>query len=932
MEGLFLKVLSMSATAAVVILLVLLARLPLRKAPKVFSHALWAVVLFRLLCPFSFESAFSVLPAVQSQPTADGQRVAYVYTGVAVVNNPVNDYLSGHPYPADLLEVPAPGADTAKGSAAVDWMTAAAGVWLAGAAILLGYSLISLLILRRRLVGSVPLEGEKNVRLADHIPSPFVLGLFQPKIYLPSGLPEGERDYILLHERTHIRRFDHVFRALAWLALAIHWFNPLVWLAFRLAGKDMEMSCDEEVLRKMGRDVRADYSSSLLRLSTGKRLPAGPLAFGDGDPTSRIKNVLSYKKPALWVIVIALIGVVCAGVALATDRGRDPDDGTELAFTLMQLDAGRPYVHMSGTVLGHTVEDTTWWPPYGSGEDLYVGYRGLMMEYTFEGKGNQAFAWWADESRTSVTVSTEASVMAVSMPLDWWEFTVDLSGRQGVVTSMETKGRRGMLSDPLMTIPEAISDEEAVEVARIAAKLMTAAEDWYLQQPVLSTDLAANLTFSLDETDGELGPVVRMDGTVGDVTLPRGAFWYPNGLWKEQQPGGELSMVYPAFTDGIEGHVTAWWADESRTSVTLSTHMMAMLSSYLPTGYWIVTVNLDNGTLTELTQSNLTTVVGNEDAEVRLYPSSISVKKAAEAARVAAKLMTAAEDWYLQQKAQANGSSENMPGVSQPERVWSWGSSGDMPDKVNWDMEEWARNYGISYRYSQRDIDDAIAAARTYLEEWGQGEHVISFEIADVYEARLSTLHQWFMYFDRTSSFFTDWTQEDMETRYIVIGADYTGEYDHTLTPLGDGQQQIMMALTRPAGGKWSVYSTGSALGWERPGYWMEVWTATPTWLECFIENATGKALTFGNDYRLQVEEGGVWRDVEEENPMDFLMLCHVLDGSESRILSISFPVDCGSRYGELPPGHYRILKEAALGPEGEWEAVTLSAEFDIKV
>lgn len=784
MEALFLKVLSMSAIAAVVVLVVLLARLPLRRAPKVFSYALWTVVLFRLLCPLSFESAFSVLPAVQSQPTADGQRVAHVYTGVAVVNSPVNDYLSGHPYPADLLDGPAPGADTAEGSAAVDWMTAAVAAWLAGAAILLGYSVLSMLRLRRKLVGSVPLEGEKDVRLADHIPSAFVLGLFRPKIYLPSDLPEGERDYVLLHERTHIRRFDHVFRALAWLALAIHWFNPLVWLAFHLAGKDMEMSCDEAVLRKMGRDVRADYSSSLLRLSTGKRLPAGPLAFGDGDPTSRIKNVLSYKKPALWVIVIALIGVVCAGVALATDRmaairdsdvpAFDPDSvDADLTFALNHSDAGRPYVHMSGTVLGHTVEDATWWPPYGSGEAPYVGYRGLMMEYTFESKGDRAYAWWTDESRTSVTVSTKASVNGVSMPMDWWEFTVDLSGRQGTVTSMETKGREGARSAPFMTIPEAISDEEAIKVARIAAKLMTAAEDWYLQQPVPSTDLAANLIFSLDETDEELGPVVRMDGTVGDVTLPRGAFWRPKAVWSES-PLGELTMVYPAFSDGIEGHVTAWWADESRTSVTLSTHMMAMFSSYLPTGYWIVTVNVDNGTLTELTPSNLTTIVGNEDAEVRLYPSSISVKEAAEAARVAAKLLTAAEDYY---------------------------------------------NNG----------------------------------------APVQTL------------------------------------------PEGD--------------------------------VWMEVWTATPTSLECFIGNQSGKALLFREDYRLQTEVGGVWRDVEEETPMDFVASARVLDGSEGQLqlISVSFPVDVGSRYGELPPGHYRILKEAHLERELEREAVTLSAEFEIE-
>ena len=145
-------------------------------------------------------------------------------------------------------------------------------------------------------------------------------------------------------------------------------------------------------------------------------------------------------------------------------------------------------------------------------------------------------------------------------------------------------------------------------------------------------------------------------------------------------------------------------------------------------------------------------------------------------------------------------------------RVWSWGSSGDTPDKA-WDMEEWARDNGIHYQFSQQEIDSAIAAARAYLEEeWAKEEWVVSFEVTDVYEARAETLHNWFMYFDRASTSFTDWTKEDMETRYIVVGADYTCEYDHTLTPLNDGQQQVTIVLTRPVGGEWSVDSTGPLL------------------------------------------------------------------------------------------------------------------------
>lgn len=338
MKNLFFTVLGMSATGSLVILAVLLARLPLRKAPKLFSYALWAVVLFRLLCPFTIESAFSLLPSVQVVSVAGRgempDQVIRVQTGLLSLNSQVNGFLEDHPYqegqpalPGSTQENLAPALNQL--GPAPDWRTAPAAIWLAGTAALLGYGLFSLLRLRRRLAGSLPLGGEKNVRLADHIPSPFVLGLFRPVIYLPSGLPEGERAYILLHERTHIRRFDHVTRGLAWLAVAVHWFNPLVWLAFHLAGKDMELSCDEAVLRKMGRDIRADYSASLLRLSVGGKLPAGPLAFGGSDFQRRIKNILNYNKPAFWVTALALVGVLCAGTALATDRAPrlsiDPD-------------------------------------------------------------------------------------------------------------------------------------------------------------------------------------------------------------------------------------------------------------------------------------------------------------------------------------------------------------------------------------------------------------------------------------------------------------------------------------------------------------------------------------------------------------------------------------------------------------------------------
>ena len=338
MHRLFPIVCNMSLTASVVILAVLAVRLLLRRAPKVFAYALWAVVLFRLLCPVSVTSAVSLLGALGAPAQERTQRtsaVEYVPADIMIRSTaPAVTQLPQPPLPAEtggaVSDAPA---DTAP--AAVPAMSFNEPVfiltliWLAGMVLLLAYSLVSLLRLRRRLVGTVRLRD--NIYLADHIPSPFVMGLFRPKIYLPSTLTETERGYILRHEQYHLRRRDHLVKFLSFLALCIHWFNPLVWAAFVLSGKDMEMSCDEAVVRELGEDIRADYSASLLSLATGRRIVAGmPLAFGEGDTGSRIRNLLNWKRPRPWVM--AVCAVVCVGlIALcaANPGGTDAADGEE---------------------------------------------------------------------------------------------------------------------------------------------------------------------------------------------------------------------------------------------------------------------------------------------------------------------------------------------------------------------------------------------------------------------------------------------------------------------------------------------------------------------------------------------------------------------------------------------------------------------------
>ena len=312
MAAIFSQILNMSMTGSVVILLVMLARLILKRSPKIFSYALWSVVLFRLLCPVAFTAPISVLDVVEPEQKETSNNTSIVTYIPATVNTQA-DFIMVQP---EEQQVQVESVTEPEEQLQMTPMHAVALVWSAGMAGMMLYSVVQYLGLRRRLVGSVQLKG--NIYLADHIDTAFVVGLVQPRIYLPSGVPHKERYFILAHEQHHIRRGDHIIKLLAYLALCIHWFNPLVWLAFVLAGKDMEMSCDEAVIKRLGPDIRADYSASLLRLATHKKILSGmPLAFGEGDTKGRVLNMAKWKKPAKWVVAICMvlclsIIVICA--------------------------------------------------------------------------------------------------------------------------------------------------------------------------------------------------------------------------------------------------------------------------------------------------------------------------------------------------------------------------------------------------------------------------------------------------------------------------------------------------------------------------------------------------------------------------------------------------------------------------------------------
>ena len=319
MAEIFQKALNMSIAAGWLILAVIALRLLLRRAPKRFRLLLWAVVGLRLALPWSIESALSLIPSAQTLPEGIMlERTPVLDTGISALNGAINPGFTAAFTPelgasANPLQVLLP---------------IAAALWMLGAAAMLLWALVSWLRLRKRVREAVRLE--ENVYECE-IASPFVLGLFRPRIYLPFSLENGERELVLAHECAHITAGDHIIKPLGWLLLAAHWYNPLVWLAYALFCRDIELACDERVVRGLSLSDRADYSQALLDLSRPRGgVRACPLAFGESSVKGRVKSVLSYKKPAFWLVLLAVVVCVGAAVCFLTDPKEEAepvDDG-----------------------------------------------------------------------------------------------------------------------------------------------------------------------------------------------------------------------------------------------------------------------------------------------------------------------------------------------------------------------------------------------------------------------------------------------------------------------------------------------------------------------------------------------------------------------------------------------------------------------------
>lgn len=316
MADVFIKTLNMGIAASWLILAVVVLRVILKKAPKRFRLLLWAVVGLRLVLPVSIESALSLVPSAQTLPEGVMYAAApELNTGIAALNDAINPAFT-----AAFAPEPAASANPLQ-----VLLPVASVIWLAGAAVMLLWALVSWLRLRRRVAEAVRLEG--NVFESERVASPFVLGLIRPRIYLPFGLDEGAREQVLTHERAHIARGDHVIKPIGWLILAVYWYNPLVWLAYALFCRDIELACDERVIRRLPVSGRADYSQALLDLSRPHHgVGACPLAFGESAVKGRVKSVLTYKRPAFWLIMLAALLCIGAAVCFLTDPKAEADD------------------------------------------------------------------------------------------------------------------------------------------------------------------------------------------------------------------------------------------------------------------------------------------------------------------------------------------------------------------------------------------------------------------------------------------------------------------------------------------------------------------------------------------------------------------------------------------------------------------------------
>lgn len=343
MESLFLKLLNMSITASWLVLAVIVVRLLLRKAPKSISCLLWILVAIRLICPFSFESILSLIPSAETiPPQIIDSKTPTINSGISILNNTINPIISDSLAPNN--------GDSANPLQVISGI--ASIIWIIGIVCMVLYAAVSFIRLHRKTREGV--EVQKGIWLCDRIDTPFILGLARPRIFLPSTIQKDDMKYVLAHEKAHLKRYDHIWKPLGFALLAVYWFNPIIWAAYILLCRDIELACDEKVIRDLGFESKKPYSNALINCSvTRNMVSACPLAFGETSVKKRIKSVLNYKRPAFWITICAIVASIVVAVCFLTNP---PSKQKSLELDA-ELDAFVSQVIMTENKTAHTSEN-----------------------------------------------------------------------------------------------------------------------------------------------------------------------------------------------------------------------------------------------------------------------------------------------------------------------------------------------------------------------------------------------------------------------------------------------------------------------------------------------------------------------------------------------------------------------------------------------
>ncbi len=416
MSTFFVTVFNMSVSASWIVLAVLLLRFLFRKAPKWIRVLLWGIVAVRLICPFSIESFMSLIPSAETIRPDVLADIPQIHTGFPTLNSVLNPIIQDFTVTID----------TEQSINAFQWLVQVVSqLWIMGVIAAFAYMAISYWRLHRKLHTAVKLRD--RLYQSENVVSPFVLGVIKPKIYLPYHIDEPELSYVIAHEQAHIRRKDHLWKPLGFLLLAIHWFNPLMWIGYVLLCRDIELACDEKVVKEMNGEQRADYSQALLTCSVNRRtIAACPLAFGEVGVKARVKSVLSYKKPAFWVIIAAVLASVVLAFCFLTNPATSLDEDMAtfienkiLAHQLTVVESGE-FRCTDFKVLGTQKENDT--------TTVYAWV--LYLEYNKTGSGIKEVS--GAHTPTAITVKeteTDFELIEYWEPGDGTHYTPDIKGK-----------------------------------------------------------------------------------------------------------------------------------------------------------------------------------------------------------------------------------------------------------------------------------------------------------------------------------------------------------------------------------------------------------------------------------------------------------------------------------------------------------------------